>query len=246
MYHQRAGRGVQWMEDYWVGDIKGNGFLKNMINRIFHPWYLATAIRYQGWSYTKGGRVDLAQLFSKPGLCRPQTGLGPRRRLSDTESAWQGRTDAGSIPGWGRSLGGGNDQPLQYSCLENPMDRGAWWATVVGSQKVRHNWYTEYALTETLSRKDLRGTWLKFAQGESCCCFFFNQMQLIKMRSYRVRMGLNSTGTEDLKRPQRHKHPGKNLWLWMQKLEWLIYKPKNSQGLLTTMRQDEKAGKFLP
>ena len=33
--------------------------------------------------------------------------------------------DAGSIPGWGRSLGGGNGNPLQYSCLENPMDRGA-------------------------------------------------------------------------------------------------------------------------
>ena len=37
--------------------------------------------------------------------------------------------DAGSIPGWGRSLGGGRGNPLQYSCLENPMDREAWWAT---------------------------------------------------------------------------------------------------------------------
>ena len=33
----------------------------------------------------------------------------------------------GSIPGLGRSLGEGNDYPLQYSCLGNPMDRGAWW-----------------------------------------------------------------------------------------------------------------------
>ena len=40
--------------------------------------------------------------------------------------------DAGSIPGWGRSPGGRNDNLLQYSCLENPMDRGAWWATVHG------------------------------------------------------------------------------------------------------------------
>ena len=38
--------------------------------------------------------------------------------------------DTGSIPGSGRSLGGGHGNPLQYSCLENPMDRGAWWATV--------------------------------------------------------------------------------------------------------------------
>ena len=34
--------------------------------------------------------------------------------------------DVGSIPGWGRSPGGGNGNPLQYSCLGNPMDRGAW------------------------------------------------------------------------------------------------------------------------
>ena len=35
-------------------------------------------------------------------------------------------------PGLGRSLGGGNDNPLQYSCLENFMDRGTWWATIHG------------------------------------------------------------------------------------------------------------------
>ena len=40
--------------------------------------------------------------------------------------------DAGSIPGLRRSPGGGHSNPLQYSCLENPMDRGAWWATVRG------------------------------------------------------------------------------------------------------------------
>ena len=38
--------------------------------------------------------------------------------------------DAGSIPGPGRSPGGRHGNPLQYSCLENVMDRGAWWATV--------------------------------------------------------------------------------------------------------------------
>ena len=40
--------------------------------------------------------------------------------------------DLGSIPGSGRSSGGGNGNPLQYSGLENPMDRGAWWAAVHG------------------------------------------------------------------------------------------------------------------
>ena len=48
--------------------------------------------------------------------------------------------DTGSIPGFGRSPGGGHGNPLQYSCLENPMDRGAWRATV--------HWVTESDTTE--------------------------------------------------------------------------------------------------
>ena len=43
--------------------------------------------------------------------------------------------DLGSIPGSGRSPGEGHGNPLQYSCLENPMDRGAWWATVHAVRK---------------------------------------------------------------------------------------------------------------
>ena len=43
--------------------------------------------------------------------------------------------DLGSIPGSERSPGGGHSNPFQYSCLENPMDRGAWWATVHGVTK---------------------------------------------------------------------------------------------------------------
>ena len=43
--------------------------------------------------------------------------------------------DDGSIPGLGRSPGGGNGNPFQYSYLENPMDGGAWWATVHGVAK---------------------------------------------------------------------------------------------------------------
>ena len=45
--------------------------------------------------------------------------------------------DRSSVPGSGRSPGEGNSNPLQYSCLENPMDRGAWWATVHGVAKSR-------------------------------------------------------------------------------------------------------------
>ena len=47
--------------------------------------------------------------------------------------------DAGSIPGSGRSPEGGHGNPLQYSCQENPMDRGAWWAMVHSVAKVGHD-----------------------------------------------------------------------------------------------------------
>ena len=46
--------------------------------------------------------------------------------------------DQGSISGWKRSPGEGNGYPLQYSCLENPMDRGDWRATVHGVTRIRH------------------------------------------------------------------------------------------------------------
>ena len=57
--------------------------------------------------------------------------------LRGKESACNARDagDMGSIPGWGRSPGGGNGNPLQYSCLGNPMHRGAWWAAVHGITK---------------------------------------------------------------------------------------------------------------
>ena len=50
--------------------------------------------------------------------------------------------DTGSVPGWGRSPGGGNGNPLQDYCLKNPMDKGAWWAP---------NCHKESDITEWLS-----------------------------------------------------------------------------------------------
>ena len=54
--------------------------------------------------------------------------------------------DVGSIPGSGRSPGVGNGHPLQYFCLENPMNRGAWRATVHGVAKIQ-TWLSRHALT---------------------------------------------------------------------------------------------------
>ena len=54
---------------------------------------------------------------------------------SDGKASIHNTGDPGSIPGSGRSPGEGNGNPLQYSCLENSMDGGAWWATVHGVAK---------------------------------------------------------------------------------------------------------------
>ena len=54
--------------------------------------------------------------------------------------------DAGLIPGSGRPLGGGNSNPLQNSCLKNPMDRGIWWTTV---QRIIKSW-THWALEKEI------------------------------------------------------------------------------------------------
>ena len=64
------------------------------------------------------------------------------RWLSSKEPACQCRR-GGSISGSGRSPGEGNGDPPWYSCLENPMDRGAWRATVHGSHRVGHDWATQ-------------------------------------------------------------------------------------------------------
>ena len=72
--------------------------------------------------------MRIGTIFSASRLPTPVS-LGSPCGSAGTESACN-MGDLGSIPGLGRSPGEGNGNPLQYSCLENPMDGGAWWATV--------------------------------------------------------------------------------------------------------------------
>ena len=71
----------------------------------------------------------------------------------------------GSIPGLGGSPGGRNGNPLQCPCLENPIDRGAWWATVHSvAKESRHNWrkstYVQQPIPILLSLRKLLGDWV--------------------------------------------------------------------------------------
>ena len=85
---------------------------------LFTSWATREALLYY-WRLPNTPFICEA-LVSVPGL---PGGSGVKNPPSDAG-------DAGSIPGSGRSPRGGNGNPLQYACLENPMNRGAWWATV--------------------------------------------------------------------------------------------------------------------
>ena len=87
----------------------------------------------------------------------------PHRSVSKESACNAG--DAGSIPGLGRSPGEGNGNPLQYSCLENPIDRGAWRATVHGVAKSRTWLTTELLLRSLCFLRGLPGS----ASGKETC-----------------------------------------------------------------------------
>ena len=64
--------------------------------------------------------------------------------------------DLGPIPGWGRATREENGNPLQHSCLKNPMDRGDWQATVHGIVKSQDTIEWAYTYTYTYTRRDLK------------------------------------------------------------------------------------------
>ena len=102
-------------------------FLKGTLNPIVRlsqmcfTWYL--------WSPMPMPKKEIIISFnSKSGFPGGSAVKNPPANAGDTR-------DVVSIPGSGRSPGEGNGNPLQYSCLENPLDTGAWWVTVHGVTK---------------------------------------------------------------------------------------------------------------
>ena len=85
--------------------------------------------------------------------------------------------DMGSIPGLGRSPGEGKGNPLQYSCLGNPMDRGAWWATGVAQSGIRLSLHTRLSMdTESYTKVHQSYSWAdiqrKLIQKDTCTPIF--------------------------------------------------------------------------
>ena len=111
---------------------------KTKTNTIWYRLYRESKIWYK-WTY--GGTV----------VKNPPATTGDAR-------------DAGSIPESGKSPGEGNGNPLQYSCLRNPMDRGAWWATFHGVTK-NQTWLSMHAHTWNRITDTER---LVVAKGEGC------------------------------------------------------------------------------
>ena len=114
--------------------------------------------------------------------------------------------DLGSIPGSGRSPGEGNGNPLQYSCLENPMDRGAWWVTVHGVAKSR-TWLSDFTSLGIL--------WAWMLEQEDISTLGFVQYKMRHKLIYRVSLwdqtkftfcGILSRGGEQIRKWERISH----------------------------------------
>ena len=84
---------------------------------------------------------------------------------SDGKESTCNAEDLGSIPGSGRSPRGGHSNSLQYSCLENPMDREAWGVQSVGSQRFRHDWATYTHTPDSKRQPTLQETKWLMTQG---------------------------------------------------------------------------------
>ena len=113
-----------------------NPWLRKIPWRNWQPTPVFLPREYHGrWPFPSPG--DLPELGIEPGSCALQADFLPSEPLGKVESACNAGDagERGSVPGSGRSSGEGNGYRLQYSCLENPMDRGTWRAIVHGVTK---------------------------------------------------------------------------------------------------------------
>ena len=115
--------------------------------------------------------------------------------------------DVGSIPGLGRSPGEGNGHPLQYSCLKNCTDKGAWWATVHGVAESDRTEVTEHASPLLSNESPLRPSRAMLGREDSRV---FNLTPLI-LGAFKI-LGLEETWAQQILRPEKFTCLGQEGW----------------------------------
>ena len=143
---------------------------------------------------------------------------------SDGKASAYNAGDLGSIPGSGRSPGKGNGNPLQYSCLENSVDGGAWQATVHGVAKNRTR-LSDFTFTETHTTESF------------CCTAEINTLEInytlnLKMTHIYLSMKQKHSQTErtDLWLPNRVAGQMDGLRVWNQQMQTIIFRKDKQQG----------------
>ena len=140
-------------------NMRGNNVYENDHLLILLPRYV--------YNHTSLGKVKYWSLlyFSAIVIKHTHTWVSQVSLVVKKQPANAGdKRDVDSIPGSGRSPGGGHGNQLQYSCLENPMDRGAWWTTPHGSQRVGHNWRDNTLSTHAHTRTRLLASLLSYKE----------------------------------------------------------------------------------
>ena len=113
-------------------------------------WQLCISLILMGWGWDRRSAVCFSSWTSH--WFWIEGGTSRKEPICQCRRHW----DAGSITGSGRSPEGGHGNPFQYSCLENPMDRGARQLTVMGSRGVEHYW-SNLACTHTCTYSGFPG-----------------------------------------------------------------------------------------
>ena len=139
---------------YWLQALA----LESDVGSDLHPntgWQITYTLWNLAFLWKSGLFKPLHRIWW--GFDKIMLGKGWEQHLQNIKSGFPGGSDGkasarnvgdqGSIPGLGRSPGKGSGNPLQYSCLENSMGGGAWWAIQsMGSQRVGHNWATSLSM----------------------------------------------------------------------------------------------------
>ena len=116
--------------------------------------------------------------------------------------------EAGSIPGWGRPPGEGNGNPPQYSCLDNPMDRGVWWAIV-------HAVIRESVTTEWLNNNWHIAGYLTNIYHEMIAKSLLSIHHLIKIQTFLKReKNVFSSDEKSWKNWKKHGFSRSHIWRW--------------------------------